>query len=62
MGRDSIAFSIICELTSVELTSHPVNSKFSISRDPLANQDSKGLVLIEKINSNIFLRGNLQLI
>ncbi len=48
-----IAFSIIYELTPVEQTSHPINSKFPIRRDPLANQIPTGLVLIDKFNNNL---------
>ncbi len=54
-----IAFSIIYELTPEEQTSHPINSKFPIRRDPLANQIPTGIVFIDKFNNNLLLRGSL---
>ena len=60
--NQSLAFSIIYELTTVEQTSHPVNGKLPIFRDPLTNQNPTGLALMDKLNNNKLLRGNLLLI
>ncbi len=54
-----LAFSIIYEQIPVKQTSHPINSKSPIRREPLANQIPTGLVFIDKLNNNLLLGGNL---